>query len=213
MVLVFDKQIENRPRYYIHSYISWPMCKLTSQTCLTFRPDCVRERGAGDRTVGFGEFLCSIASSRPVLICSGKIAISQVVLWIKSYNRYIPTRSEPQLCPSCLQRDCPLSETHSWEVYTKMSVNHMFYTEASERKRNKGEDQEIVSEFLAVCTHRLLLISHSTCSSVDAHPPVLEQQRGTSTQRRFYFRIGLPQLNLLPDESITSRTDSKSRLQ
>lgn len=33
-----------------------------------------------------------------------------------------------------------------------MSVNHMFYAEASERKRNKGEDQEIMSEFFAVCT-------------------------------------------------------------
>lgn len=28
----------------------------------------------------------------------------------------------------------------------------MFYTEASEKKRNKGEDQEIMSEFFAVCT-------------------------------------------------------------
>lgn len=39
-----------------------------------------------------------------------------------------------------------------------MSVNHMFYAEASERKRNKGEDQEIMSEFFAVCTGRLSLL-------------------------------------------------------
>lgn len=90
----------------------------------------------------------------------------------------------------------------------------MFYTEASERKRNKWEDQEIMSEFFAVCTHRLLLISPQYLPfSIYARAPVLEQKRVTSIQIKFYFRISLPQISLLPNELVTSGTDSTSRLQ
>jgi len=35
----------------------------------------------------------------------------------------------------------------------------MSYTETSERKRNKGEDQEVMSEFFAVCTHGVFLLT------------------------------------------------------
>lgn len=45
----------------------------------------------GDKILDFGDFLFlySIASNRPVLVCSCRIHINQVVLLIKGYNRHM----------------------------------------------------------------------------------------------------------------------------
>lgn len=98
-----------------------------------------------------------------------------------------------------------------------MSVNHMFYTEASEKKRNKGEDQEIMSEFFAVCTHRLfLLISPQYLRfSIYAHSPVVEQKRVTSIQIKFNSESHIPkvvcfQMNWLPQELTPEQAAIKS---
>lgn len=160
---------------------------------------CQQGWGCCDRRVGtpvqiflgFFDFTPSlpIATCRSVALES----ISQVVLGIKSYNRHVFHTLWGPALSTLFTEGLPCVWNHPREVYTKMSVNHMFYTKASEKKRNKEKDLKIMSEFFAVCTHRF-----SFCSLHRENTPVAlplcsftmaGTEEGDQRPEMLYFRI------------------------